>query len=437
MRQRFLSRFLAGIAPLTALAAFGLPALAQVPDVKSKPGLADQNIMDEIKTGKAKPSPASAKAFKGMAEYYAYKLAHPPLNQENLDPKKPPVDTPSTHIEEFKTRFFRGATGTKQLSIADQAYLVEVAKAMDVALKFVLDNDDRPVVKLNAVRFMAEMAKAPYPPMADTFVKIITDKQKYSDAYKNYAFQGLRNLLTQKDPESLENMLISQLKDAKREAAIANALSDVVLKPDTFSNQPREVAQFIRRNAIAALGAVPDATVFERRDQVLARPALALYKVITGDPAIQPPPSPAEKVEATMGLMTMRMEDPNLNLDVLAYALNNAVLDMVTVQGDNAASKLATVPWKYTAGRMSAAIAAMKANGKKLKNDRDPKWILDLVDRLAPLAAAVEEGGRDAKPEIGLLTDWQATRKPKAESNGLLYKDVPESGIAAPAPAKK
>ncbi len=386
---------------------------------------ADSKILQSVKSGKAKPEEAK-EAMRSLAKFWAYNLAYYPYDGSptNIDGKPRPAnaDDASQHIDTFmKNQFIIPA---KLLS--DQAnYLKEVSKAMDPELKLVFEKDPRLNVKVNAVRFMSEIAKGPNPELVKTLLGIINEKL-YNEAYKDYAYQGLRNLLSQNDSFDNTKPLIS---DPKALAEISLSLEAVVLgKDNRWASYPPEVVQFVRRNAIAALGAVPNSTIRIRRDEILARPALALVRIMTADDSIRPAPSINERLEAMLGLCNMIL-DESINLDTLAYGVNNLMLDLVTVQGEQSASKVVTIPWKATGARLQVVLKGWKKDGrvgKSLKNDQQPAFVWDLAGHLSPIAEAFESIGVDAKPDVGALSQWQQSKKP---ADPKLYKDDPTSVI--------
>jgi hypothetical protein len=292
--------------------------------------------------------------------------------------------------------------------------------------KLVLDTDVRPIVKTNAVRMMNEVARIPYPPIADTFVAIINEKQKYSDAYKNYAFTGLKILLSHRNLKNPDRFLLDSLDEAQRLKAITEALDDAIRGKNSFTGQPKDVVQFIRRNAISAMGSIPEASIVIRQTEVLARPALTLYQVMVKDPSIVPEPSPAERFEALVGLCNMTMTDPGLNLDVLAFGMNNTMIDLIQLQGDQAGTKQAAIPWRFTGARLTTALNTLIANAKKLKNDREPAYMFDWAERVKGIAATLEVEGTASKPEVGPLSDWKTAKAPK---NTSIYKGIGEAPV--------
>ncbi|QVL31823.1 hypothetical protein KIH39_23790 [Telmatocola sphagniphila] len=438
-------RLLTAIGFASLLIMLGTTAAQQATTVPNPPfiGFKDNGILSELRNGKIKPGPETKAACQVLAKSYAYKLAHFPADGSAVGPdgkqRTQNSETASSIIDAFRNSHYP-LPSTGLIKLEQAIYLAEVSKAMDVELKFVLEKDPRPLVQLNAVRFMAEIAKGPNPAQIKTLLGIVNEKL-YSNAFKNYAFQGIRNLLAQKDPEDTDREkpligarpnTLAKPEDIATLTQVTQALENVILNKskNQWTNESLDVVQYIRRNAIEALGAVPVTGIYVR-EEAKARPALTLFRVMIADPLVQPPPSLKERVEAMFGLCSQQI-DPQINLDVLAYGVNQTLLDLITAQGEQSANKASLMPsihWKMLGGRLIQAADGWKINGrvgKYIKNDRKPEYLRDLADRMKAIGELMEVSGVDARVEVGPLTDWAANRKPVTLRNQL-YKDDPST----------
>jgi hypothetical protein len=386
----------------------------------------ETTLLNDFRSAKIqKPTEEVKAACKILAKIWAYNLAYYPANGAQFTPEKKPrptnAKTAPQHIEEFMQAWYK-LPNNQLLKPEYATYFTEVSKALDPELKLVFDKDPRPEVKLNAVIFMSEIAKGPNPAQVNTFLQIINEKLN-SPAYKLYAFKGLRNILLQRDAELLDKSLI---EDPKVLETISKDLEAILMNKAQWAGETPDVIQYVRRTVVQALGAVPVTVVRIRRDEILARPLLPLFRVMVADPAIQPPPSLSERFEALIGIMSMRF-DASINLDVLAYGVDRTMLEIISAQGEQASAKSATIPWKYNASRLQWAANAWTRNGrigKELKNENKPEYIWDLAPILDPLAKELAEKGLEARLETGPLSEWQLNKKP---INTTLFKDDPTS----------
>src|SRR5262245_1808291 len=412
------------------LLAIGAFSFAQVPEPPKKTYSDTDAPMQDMVAGKLPVYDASGKklvsenkaAMKRMAQYLAYRLVKPEYH--DYDKGDPRDEKTMNKLMEDTRRWFIIERSDTRLGPRQLEYAQEFGNIMAEELKFVLANDPKPIVRVNAARMMSLLARTPYPGIVDPLLGIIKD-EKELEAVKVYAYQGLRNILAQAD--SAGDHIINE--PAKR-AEIAIALTKVITTPHTnVPKDPHEAAAipYVRREAIRALATMRESVVRTRPGEVLAKPALPLARVAIGD-AFTPPVNNSERAEALLGLMQMR-PDRDLRLDVWTHAINVTVLHMIRLQGEegSAPKGATTIPWKAFGARMGVAVNTWKTNAERAVASQNPKGtILKMADPIGAVALEFEQRGRDAKAPAGPLTDWANSYKdiPKPAT---LYKDDKDS----------
>ncbi|HEY2909660.1 MAG TPA: hypothetical protein VGI99_05415, partial [Gemmataceae bacterium] len=197
----------------------------------------------------------------------------------------------------------------------DQAdYIRELGIALDNELKAVIKTNPTPIVRINAMRLLAEACRSGAVAHYPTITGLITSPDTPPEV-KYYAFQAAANLLSAYDIANPTTRLHSN--NAKEVNALVAALQDAILKPDAIlpppakgATTPRsaandvEVVQFIRRQAIKALGRCRFSDKATATSPALY-PAFTLALVAISSPDIVPAPSRTEVAEAVIGICNM------------------------------------------------------------------------------------------------------------------------------------
>ena len=179
------------------------------------------------------------------AQWYAYRLTHSEYHdsakaaakslhsiyQEALDQiVDPRVGRPSPNLLQFKEEFDKRFVKCLQ----------EVSK------------NRRPAARINAVMILSKLADTGCEESADALAEVIKDP-KENDGVKFAAFRGLRQLFALGYGENGTPM-----KKKDREAKCIAALIDFVTAkpnlPDNATNEEIGASNYVRREAIAALG---------------------------------------------------------------------------------------------------------------------------------------------------------------------------------------
>jgi len=399
-------------------------------------------------------SPAETKknqeSIKVVAQYLAYTIATPPFNGELVprEDKTPAFPERSMLALMSDAEFYCSLTVTAgnmgKLSVEQIEYGAEMGTAIAEAAKFVLENSQRSIERVNAVRLMALTAKMPAPVFGPVFAQIIGNS-KYSDAEKVYAFQGLRNLMEQSE-------LVDPSKHVIRDPNILGQISEALgtyITQDRGRPDDREkaVIEYVRRFAITALAQFKDGVIRKPGGVLISRPSWTLMRVIANDPSISPPFTIQEKVEATIGFCQQRV-DPEMNLDVAAYNLAGVDVPGVMVEFSSSVNldilratkskdregTQPTSPWKILSARLSYALSVWRENCKGLPAPRYPQYVTTFTTTAIAILAPIERegGGASTGKEVAALNTWATDYRPKAWTENppkaaQLYKDDPKS----------
>src|SRR4051794_37509259 len=291
-------------------------AAAEVPKPPEPRGT--KQAVFQMRSGnvRVKDDPKNREAIKVVAEWLAYSLCQPPFNGEQPPPsvKLPYGQDNMTYLMDeakYLSDIRSGTTaqpGQEQLEFAD-----EFGKAIAAATGVVLKESARPIERINAVRLMSVAARVPAPSLADALVAVVNNP-KGSDAEKLYAFQGLRNLLDQEDVNDPSRHIFGASAGNPKLGEIATALTNYVMQKRTpRDDKERAVIEFVRRDAVAALARFKDPSIRKANRELIARPAWALARVIAQDPAVYPPFTIQEQMEAATGFAQMKV-DPDMSL---------------------------------------------------------------------------------------------------------------------------
>jgi hypothetical protein len=410
-----------------------LPSSGQIPEPAPPKFTETQAPMQEMKDGRKnvmdesgrKILPENKEVMTRMAKYLTYRIAQPVYQDPEKD--NPKDEKSMTRLMEEAQRWLIHSTPERRIINPRQLeYATEFAKVMDEQLRFVLANaGGKQIVRLNAVRMMAMVAKMPYPGTADALLNVINDP-KESDGVKLYAYQGLRNLLAQTVPNA-DKQWDYIFDQPEKVAEIANVLTKVLLTPHKdMPKDPYEAAAipFVRREVIKAVSAFHHMVIRSRPGDPLARPGLALTRAMLADKVFVPPITDSERIEALIGVCQMR-PDKQIRTDVAAYAVNRTIIYFIQLETDPQARSL---PWKVFGARLSVAIKEWKNNAQEvLPNSSNPKPILQLADNIMPFAKSIESAGITASIDPGAINDWEKSKIPPAPY--LLFKDDKDSEL--------
>jgi len=401
-------------------------AVADVPKPPD-PGRS-KNFVYSMRSGsiRVKENPTENREhLKKVAQWLAFTICQPPYNGEVPAEKLPAgIDRTMDGLIRVEMGSFvdlpisggnLGKPSQEQLEYSD-----EFGKAIAEAVKVVLDNSGKPIERINAVRLMSIAAKIPAPSLADPFIAIVKN-ENISEAEKLYAFQGLKNLLEQSDINDVTRPIFPGSVGTAKLGEIGIALNDYVMRKRTpKDDKERQVIEFIRRDAVAALARFKDSVLRKPTREVIFRPAWALARVMESDPSVSPPFTAQERAEASIGFCQMKI-DTEMNLDLAAYTMarmlaiyaREANLDNERVA---ATQSLPIMHWKIMSARWSYNLAIWREQLKTIPKGRYADIAMQLANHGIAMLTQIEKGGVGASTgsDVKIITAWATDNPPKA-----------------------
>jgi hypothetical protein len=404
--------------------------------------------------------------FQSVARYYADVIASPVVFRNAIEPRFgggesriPTIDRDrDTGVLRELDRLVFEPNLTTKVSHEKLDYIREVGIAFDAELKKLVENNAAErIVRVNAMRVLAECcrsgAKAHWP----TITGLLKDPKTPAEI-KYYALKGAENLLAAYDPREYKTRL--HCNDLKPVGELVQAVTDCVLNPSTYMPEvakPAEatpdqlgVINYIRREAIRALGQVRFVTVPGPDGRQPIFPAYTLARVCVSDPALVPSPSPSECAEAAMGLMNMApavngFPVKGFNSDALVEAVTAGVK---TFSAPRADPNDRSLPWRQYAIRMGDALRkwpplfdpTFEATQPNLfAANAVPSAVNDLISRIrSGVLEPMEKVGPDGKADPGSRVDVEGlTRfleqlRTNPNRNKLLFTNNPDTELALP-----
>lgn len=456
--------------------------------IEAKPVFGDTNTkLIEMQTGKLFVTggelKANQKLFRDVAQSFAYRLTYeqyyaqadagelrPRKNDENVDYLLNDL-SPRILIPTAETRY----------TTEQRAYVHEFGAALDEAIVAVLTKGGMPptVIRVNAGRFLAMVARSGAPAHAKTILALLTNKfykvgDKAVDTPPDLLFWALkaaegligaydavayltptnpaRHSISDNDLEALikaiEPMILSgppvahlaaeadpdkAFRTGSTVAEKSEAPAPGPVKPEAKALTPEQVdlVRYFRKQAVRALARVRYDTV---RD---TRPALTVAKVAVSDVSLVPAPNSGEVAEAVLGLLGMN-PTPTLNVDEWAVTIAlgfDALLRTRTAPDDK------SIPWRLYAARMTAAVDGLKRTAAVNARMRPMLPALTALtdtikaDVLTPLSAPPERSGEN-QPRNERLIEWMRSNVPQDASRSL-YNDDPKYRYTARAAERR
>lgn len=233
-------------------------------------------------------------------------------------------------------------------------------KVLTEKLQLAQSTEDANMVRFAASRILAELGKTGLEDVADVCIAILLNLniEKYRagkeepyfhlDNLRLGALRGLEYLMSVREP----GMKDSAIRDYDRRLKVVKTL--ILFVESAFPPVDPEnlgAIQYLRRQAIRALGYEPKAVLKDRKDDVL--PAVTLLRVVMDDKRLLPPVSRYEQFEAAIGFC--RMEQPlNVRADVASVGLGNTILQLAAFKAQNPNDK--SLPWKVCSSRLNYEI---------------------------------------------------------------------------------
>ncbi len=388
----------------------------------------ERTRLQQLRDGQA-PAETDKEVLDHAAKFFVYRLT---------DPKHqfPPVGAgPKSGMHELVQEVFQHFPDFKKLSTdptkADnqQKFIKEFSNRLaDYVLKL-LDNPVM-IARVNGVILLARLGESGQEELAEPMCKIIEDKNQ-GDAVKLHALRGLRNLFD----NARDDAFRSDAGEERLVRCLRTLTTFLGRKPaDGLTEPEREAFQYVRREAVRALGSSRVPVVEKRRFKV-SIPSLDLLRVAAGA-GLEPPPSLTERVEAAAGLCRMRTKNANrYQPEVPAYYIGRAVVDFAT-QYDKDRSGTPTLDYKYYAFVLDEALVAMKnqTGGKS-------PYVNEMIDKARPVLRGILTDGAPAQLP---LKDWLDSDQSRQWGDKELFQGDPDTApkravlkeAEPPAPAK-
>lgn len=419
-------------------------------------------------------------SFKAFAKYYVDTIAHPDVHKAPQELKVAGVAPPPTFdgLVTDLNRFIDPVRYKGNLDPFD--YLRELGAAFDAPLKEMMETHPDMIVRINAARLLAHVARTGAPAHWATVAALISDP-KTPTGVKVWLFKAAAQLLAApdvQDPKIRHHMQVVsyQAKDAPQQntqalGGLVKALIDCVNdpgllvagvsadKPETLTEDQLAVVGYARHQAVKALAKVKFARVPGPDGKALLYPSYALVRVALGDPNLLPAPKPGEAADAVLGLCNMAPSEEQLkggfkpikeyNADVVAEAVTAGLVTFAKPRAANAFDN--TLPWRFYAAELAGALRDW---GPLFDPDYEPlvsaKFNASLVPppvaalgrEITPLVLAPMDKTVDGKPDPAARVNIEELQRRLSElranpkRNTLLFANAPQTTINFPPPKK-
>jgi hypothetical protein len=448
---------------------FALPSLsafAQEQKLPQRPNAAFREVTerkDSRGIPKADLDTVVKPAFLQFAKFYADVIAHPAVYKAPQDGRTIIDGTriytidrqPETGIIKDLDRFVLEPTPTAKYNSENLDYIRELGIALDSVLKPLIETHPEPIVRINAMRVLAEACRSGAAAHWPTIASLIANPNTPTEI-KHYALQAAHNLLAAYDLNDIKSRRhaagpkeVAELVAAIQEC-IFNPAALVTGLPEKVSHATSEqlaVIGFVRRQAVKALGRVRFVTIPDATKKPMY-PAYSLVRVCLSDPALLPAPGPAECAEAAIGLCNMApVVDGNpirtYNPAGAVEAITDALIKFAAPRAANPLDR--SLPWRGYSLMLSDAIKSWRplfdpsfdpTRPTAYDTATVPGAVSDLYARAqAMIFAPIDKVGLDGKPDLGTPLDIE---KMKEFLNGLrqnpnrkplLFTDVPSTRL--------
>lgn len=343
-------------------------------------------IMNEVNQFKSAPLIApgelnrAKEVFAIFAKYQA-ELVSSPVVYKTATEFAPDPRNPIKTLDQINTdlaRFLLIPEPGGRFTADQKDYVQEMGAALDAALKKLIedgpaDKAHEPIVKLNAARLLATAcrtgAAAHYPTVTGLLRNPGTPPE-----VKVYALKAAENLLSAYDVYVNTARNRNHSAKAKDLVELVQAIEDVVVAPNKLvTGQPAAgqasppptpdelaVVGYVRRQAVKALAQVRFASLTVPPSGPTVYPSHTLARVIFADAALNPPPTPAEIAEATLGILNMS-PTRDYNLDAAADVVATGIIGFATPRAARPEATNKDYPWRTYAARLTEGLRTWKA----------------------------------------------------------------------------
>jgi hypothetical protein len=422
--------------------------------------------------------PKVKEACKAFAKYYADVIQHPAVWKSSQDFKIntpgvqiPTIEGPNGILHDLDRFVLYPVVGGTKVG-ADQAdYIRELGLALDEALKPLIESHQERIVRINAARVLAHVARTGAPAHFITLTNLISNANTPTEV-KYYLFNAAGAALSAGDPYDIK--VRKHMSDPKLVAGLIKAIDTCITTPsqlltglpakaDEITPDQLAVIGLVRRQAVRALAQAKFATYSDPAGKTMY-PVYTLVRVAMSDPALNPPPGPAEAAEAAIGICNMAPVAEQLkggfalvkgyNADVAVEAILTA---MVNFAGPRAANPFDhSLAWRSYAVRLAEAMRNWRplfdpdydpTQPNKFESKLVPPSVEEMYKFVVPnILAPMDKVDNMGKPVVGATVNIQGlrerldvmTKRPNRKTE--LEEGVPQTSIdfpPAPPPPKK
>ncbi len=359
-------------------------------------------------------NPAHMKAVDVNARFYVYRLTRPEFQS---DPGK--IDA---IFKEFESIL-------KQLKTpADNPFNTSFLEKILEKTKEIITNTSISA-RINAVRMQAmcpaeisscNLAGQKILPeqFMESFIAVL--QKSPDDGMKLYALKGIRDTYKALRPMAVLKRASSRVTlSPALEVKVAETLAQLIETPTVYpvGTAPEIVEGYrvLRREALKALAQSRSPISGEK-----GRTAFILAKFANGSD-IKPEPRLDERAEAAIGLLNLRLQDPDAseyNMEAALYQFSSFLIDyfqLFNSRNDSDAEKL--FPWKYYAAIITDALDELN---KEVKNF---PYIVEMVQKIGLGLSDMEKLDKAAVPQLATFV------QSKAPASLLIYKKIPGTEV--------
>ena len=436
------------------------PASAQDPPVPKKNDAAFQAVRDYYgRAGIPQNELKGAREnFGKFARFFADVVAHPALWQSAQSGKDlpqgfpfPSLDGPTGMFRELDRFLLEAVPGGTKVGRDQVDYIRELGAALDAAMRNLIETSPEPVVRINAARTLAHVARTGAPAHFETLAALIAAPNTRTEI-KYHLFQAAAAALSAYDADDLKQR--KHAAEPKLVGALVKALQDCVsnpalllpgYKPEEATADQVAVLALVRRQAVKALAQTKFATLPGPDGKTPIYPAHTLVRVALGDPNLAPAPGPAEAAEAVIGICNMQPPAKGYNAEIAAEAVAQGLR---TFSGPRAADITnRTLAWRNYALRLAEAMMRWRqlsdpAYDFALPNKPvDPQGVPAVVEALYKEALPnvlypIEKADPAVGVRIQVLDERLKLIRANPKRNTTLFAGAPQTTIEFVAPTK-
>jgi len=359
-------------------------------------------------------NPAHIKAVDVNARFFVYRVTRPEIQAE---PGK--MDSIFKEFEsvlkQFKTK-------------ADNPFNTSFLEKILEKTKEIIPNTSISA-RINAVRMQAmcpaEIANcdlAGQKILPDQFMEsfIAVLQKSPDDGMKLYALKGIRDTYKVIRPMAVvkkasSRVTLSPAVEVKVAETLAKIIETPIVYPVGTAPEIVEGYRVLRREALKALAQSRAPISGEK-----GRTAFILAKFANGSD-IKPEPRLDERAEAAIGLLNLRLQDPDAseyNMEAALYQFSSFLIDYFqrfNSRNDSDAEKL--FPWKYYAARITDALDELN---KEVKNF---PYVVEMIQKIGLGLSDMEKLDKAAVPQLATFV------QSKAPASLLIYKKIPGTEV--------